>query len=779
MLINALTFLLGICIVQMLPVLPALADLYPLFISTGFCILLCFAPRFNGYIKYLGAAIFMGSGVTWSIIVAQSYLDARWPEHLAGRDVYIEGCISDIPLRRERVQSFIFQVQNIGHEEALSLSEYSRPGKLRLSWYQGRDVKSGQCWGFLVRLKPPHGFLNPGGFDYESWLYQNRIHATGYIRPSSDNRKLADPGFFSIDALRERITVFIQTTLMRSEYRGLISALSVGDRSQIHPHHWDILIKTGTNHLMAISGLHIGLAAVFGYWITRRVWPSVLYQRLPVQRLGIIVGLFLALGYALLAGMALPAQRALLMLLSISLAWLLSRSFSLLQALAMALMVILIRDPSSVLSGSLWFSFLAVVVIYYVHTGRSGQLAPWKRWSLIQVSIALALFPVSLQFFQQTSLIAPLANFILVPYVSFLIVPLILVAVLILPLSNLVSGSIFNIADSLLEWIWPLLEKLSSLEYAYWVNPSPDIVAMVVAIAGIMLLLAPAGFPGRWLGVLMIGPVLAVTIKRPEIGDYELNLLDVGQGLAIVVRTHQHALVFDTGDRFSDRFDTGKAVILPFLSHSGIKRVDKLIISHGDSDHIGGAASLLAVLPVSEVVGRDIELLDAGVKTACRKGQGWLWDGVKFEFLHPDRQYRQRNNRSCVLRISGKGGAVLITGDIEAEVEAKLVATVPGKLAADVLVVPHHGSKSSSSLPFIKAVNPELALFSAGYRNRYRLPNKEVVSRYRRAGAVTEVSGLSGAIKIGFSVNGKPLLIEKYRLDKRKYWNHVIPDTWR
>lgn len=777
MLLKALSFLIGVMLVQQL------SDLSGYLIPVvAFGLMLVLAGFYwstqNYHLRRLFQMLaFVCAGIGWTSLHALIYLEHKLPEQLAGQDVFIEGVIRDIPAVNAHVQRFMLEVEKFELDD----KTISAPQKLRLSWYYGPKINAGERWRFQVRLKPPHGFSNPGGFDYEGWLFQHGVHATGYIRKSPENSKLADASVASIDATRQQISRHIQQLLSDQPQRGLITALAVGDRSPIKPADWDTLIRTGTNHLMAISGLHIGLAAAFGFWLVRRLIPSVVMKRVPAQQLAMAAGLFIAVVYALLAGLSIPTQRALLMLSCIVGMWLLKRHFRALNALALSLLLVLLWNPISVLSPGFWFSFLAVSVIMYVFSGRlskaAGVVHRFKQWGWMQFTIALALLPLSMLFFQQASLISPLANFILVPYVSFLVVPLILLALLLMPVSTIVSDYLFIAANELLSWIWPLIEALSMHPLAYWVKAAPEWPALLLAVIGVVLLLAPKGFPVRWLGAVMMLPVLLNGAEKPAVGDFELAMLDVGQGLSVVVRTHNHVLVFDSGNKFGARLDAGKSVVIPFLRHWSVNRLDKLVISHGDADHIGGAAAILAAYPDAELIGQDIEKLIAINKKDCLRGGRWSWDGVEFEFLHPEEKiYSQRNNHSCVLKVSAAGGSVLITGDIEAEAETELIDAYGEQLQAEVLLVPHHGSKTSSTPAFISAVQAQTALFSLGYRNRYRHPHAAVVARYRQAGTAILQSGHVGAVKILFDSEQGPIVQEGHRNNQQKYWNHKIID---
>ncbi len=721
-----------------------------------------------------GLLLIFVAGFVWAQHQASDYLDHVLSEQLAGKDIVITGKIVDIPVISESVRRFVVDVEHITAPDLDNPDLETFPQRIKLSWYYGRTpVHAGETWKLTVRLKPPHGFMNPGGFDYEAWLYQHGIHATGYVRNKEHNRLLQQAPFYSIASLRETITQRIADTLPESQFRGFVSALAVGDRSGIDASHWDALISTGTNHLMAISGLHIGLAAAFGYWLCRRLIPSRWMLALPAQHSAILCGAVIALVYAGLAGFAIPTQRALLMLLCVTGAWLLRRTTRPLDVLSFALFIVLLWDPRSVLSAGFWFSFAAVAVIFYAMTGRLSQ-SRWLKWGWLQLVIALALFPLSLFMFQQVSLVSPLANLILVPYVSFLVVPAVLAGMLFMPVSTTVSEFLFSFANAMFEFIWPLLHWFSELPHAYWVQPGPGLWLTLLALVGVGIVLAPVKLFQRSAGLVFMAPVVFWQPDVPDHGAYAIDVLDAGQGLAVVVRTHSHTLVYDTGARFSDRLDIGEAVLIPFLRHRGIEHIDLLMISHGDSDHIGGAEAVLATYPETPVSGQGIDSLDA-TKSLCHAGQQWQWDGVDFSVLHPDRLYKHSNNQSCVLKITGPGGSVLLTGDIEKKIEHSLLASAADEIDADIIVVPHHGSKSSSTKDFVAAVDPDIAIFPAGYRNRYRFPNAAVWQRYYLGGAALYVTGHLGAISIRVHPESGISEAQSYREQQRKYWNHKAP----
>ncbi|TNF37448.1 MAG: DNA internalization-related competence protein ComEC/Rec2, partial [Gammaproteobacteria bacterium] len=698
-------------------------------------------PVFQGVARLM---LIMATGLLLALLHAHLYANRVLPESLAGQDFLLQGVVADIPIYDGRVQRFEFEVQHYIPQVVENV-----PQRLRVSWYHAEHkMRAGEVWQLKLRLKPPHGNLNPGGFDYERWLYQHDIHATAYVRDSRENQRLAhlETGF--INQLRQRLFEQIDREDARS---GVLAALAVGYKGAVSADDWNLLRITGTNHLMAISGLHIGLVAAMTFGLVRRFTPAWVIRQVAVQRLASILALMMAVFYAALAGFSVPTQRALIMLAVVLVAIIVGRQIRPLTGLSLALLVVLVMDPLAVLSPGFWFSFIAVAVIVYAFHGRIGQHRKLMQWSRLQWTLALFLFPLTLFLFQQASLVAPLANLILVPWVSFLVVPPLLLALPLFWIWPMAGDISLQLASMALDIIWPFMQTLGNLPLASWQQASPSLPALLLALIGTALVLAPTGLPVRWLGTFCLLPVFIQKPALPLPGDYQMTLLDVGQGLSVFVQTHGHSLLFDTGARIDDDFDLGDRVVVPFLRHKGIVALDTLVVSHGDNDHIGGARSIIRQLHVKHLLGQDIVHLEHDNKQLCTSGLSWEWDGVEFEILHPDRAYQQRNHRACVLKIRGAGGSVLIASDIERPIEYHLLQTQSDKLAADVLVVPHHGSKTSSTSAWLQAVRPTYALISAGYRNRFHHPHASVVARYQRMDVALLNTANSGAIGLYIS----------------------------
>lgn len=771
-------------------------------------------------------------GFLWALLYGYFVHSNILAPEFEGKDLIAEGKIISVPVDRGRSVRFRFRIDHL----LLDGQEIESPGKVRLSWYgtsfkrgskrqskRKPKLQAGDHWRLNIRLKRPSGFMNPGGFDYEGWLFQQHIAATGYVRKNPETNRLLEsenffPVYFSIHRLRQIIGEKLQVLSGDSGNIGVITALTIGERNQIKSSQWEILTRTGTNHLLAISGLHIGLIAGLFYFLGRKIWSfsSRLTLYWPAPKAAALTGLLGAFAYAMLAGFAIPTQRALIMVAVVMGSILLDRTSIPSRAIALALLLILLLDPLSVLSVGFWLSFFAVAAIMYGMTGRIGSKPSgvassglkssgfkkegfgqvWTQWGKIQWLVLIALLPLSLLFFQRVSILSPIANLVAVPWISFLVVPLIFLAVLMMGVQASLAGWLLLLIDSLLNGLWWFLEKLADLPFALWVQPSPPIWMVVSGLIGVVVLLAPRGFPSRWLGGVLLLPLFFNKPISPDYGEVWFTLLDVGQGLAAVVQTRSHTLVYDTGPRFSENFDTGSAVIIPFLNQNGIQKIDRLVVSHGDNDHIGGVHSILSKMQVTDVytsvpdkLAKKTPKTIARVKTRqCDDTQSWEWDGVVFRILHPpvhsgtghssnvsfQNSFKgpfQGNDGSCVLHVEAPGGSVLLTGDIHTKSEQHLIKHYSEQLSASILVVPHHGSKTSSSDDFIRAVHPQYALFPSGYRNRFRHPAKMVTDRYQKQGIQMLDSASHGAIHFQIK-SGKSLLPpETYRQIGRHYWN--------
>ncbi len=784
MVVSALSFLAGLLLVQQLPVLPDIKWLIAGVLAA--CII--------AWLRYWRCLFFV-VGVLWATIFAIHQLSGRLLEPLEGTEIRVVGTIADLPEQDEKRVRFDFIPRDgvyatslsgtgvairdaTGQSEAVSAifgnhskAEQKLPAKLRLSWYYpDQTVKAGQNWAFTVKLKRVHGTMNPGGFDYERQLFTEGIGATGYVRPDPKPQLLGrDSAWSNIAVWRQTITDLLSSNLGDSPSLALIKALTLGDGNSITQEQWDVFRKTGTTHLVVISGSHIGLIAGLVYFLVLKLWAWTGWLRWSPQKIAAISAVIVGIFYSGLAGFSVPTQRSVIMLLIAMAAIVLQRNNRPFNTLAIALFAVLAFDPLAILAVGFWLSFLAVSLIVYAVSGRLGS--PGHFWGLIKLNwvTSVGLSPLLLLFFQQVSVISPLANVVAVPVISFLVVPLALLAVLIMFISETLADKLFYFVDAMLQGLWWLLAQMAELPLATVNHSPPALWALLFAVPGVLLLLAPVGIPARWLSFVMFLPLVFTETKQPDTGTIAMTMLDVGQGLAVVVQTTHHLLVYDTGAKFSEQSDMGQNVLLPFLRAKGLGKIDSLIISHGDNDHIGGAASLMRGIKTEQVLTSAPQQLVQYAPVDCMAGQTWQWDGVKFTMLSPQQAFVSENDKSCVLKIESEQLTVLLTGDIESATESWLVETYGDSLKADVISAPHHGSKTSSTSGFLNAIQPRYVLIPAGYRNQFGHPHKQVLTNYREVNAKWLNTADSGAIFV--DVKNKVLEVQGIRDKQGKYWN--------
>ncbi len=766
MLSGTIAFFVGICAVLACPWPPSVALLPAVLGMLG--LLSCFLPA-GARRHCLQWSLCFVAGLLWVWWRAELILAQELPRELEGRTISVRGRVISLPERYPDRVRFAFHVLELIDPEG---KRRASPGKVRLSWY-GRTVPihAAEHWQLRVRLKRPHSLANPGGFDYERWLFQHRLRAVGYVYNHPGNRRLRSAPGWSIERLRESLSSQARQLLAERPAAALLIGLGVGDRSAISPEQWRILRHTGTSHLLAISGLHIGLVAAAAAWLGRGLWRRLVYwlPRLPAQHFAILLALPAATAYAALAGFSLPTCRALIMLGVAALAYLRGHRLGSSGIFALALLGILLLDPLAPISPGFWLSFGAVAVIWLSLRAR-GKMEKWRSWWQVQFAISLIMLPLLLAWFRQYPLFSLLANLLAVPWVGLLVLPATLAGFALLPLAPGAAQWPLQGAALALDGLWFCLQQLTKLPGFFLQPPAVSGTALLLGFLGALLLLLPAPVLPRVLGLACLLPLFFSAPKLPQNDAVHLTLLDVGQGLAAVVRTRQHVLIYDTGEARRGRRSIAESVLIPYLRSHGLRRVHTLIISHGDNDHAGGLHEILDYAQVDRILvgeSRPSWQLD---HQPCLDGQAWNWDGVHFELLHPERdQPASGNNRSCVLKISAHGRSILLTGDIEKPAERELLARHRQRLQADVLLVPHHGSRTSSSVPFIEAVAPHYALLSVGYLNRFRLPKKDILERYARFGAKILSTAQEGMIEVRLNADGWQ--IERYRHRWRRIWH--------
>jgi competence protein ComEC len=761
MLMGIIAFLTGIIALTLFSPLPSVNIIIFLLLSTSFAYLLCIR-RNKFIIQFLLIAVL---GFSWAWLHAYWILQWNLPPSLENKPIIITGYIASLPKITDQEQQFIFTMQ--------SFNQQSQSTKLRLSWFKQNlsPVHVGDRWQLQVRLKRPHAEVNPGTFSYEEWLFVQQIRATGYVINSPQNRLLQSNWYYhTLDRIREYLQLKIQHALAGQDTAGLIIALIVGSQNAITAQQWQVMQATGTNHLMAIAGVHIGFVSGFIYLVINFIWrrSKRLPLILPAPQAAAIAALLAAFFYSALAGFALPTQRALVMLTVFMLGVLLRRQLALFNAFIIAVWLVLLWNPLAILTISFWLSFGTVFAILYGISGRLHPTGWWWHWGRVQWVITIALIPFAIWLFQQVSLVSFLANSVAVPAVGFLVLPLCALGVILLLICQPLGTWILWLAAKITGFIWDFLSMLAHAKLAVWQQALPNMLIFMLAIIGILLFLAPKGLPGRWLGICWLLPLLFYKPASPKEGEMWFTLLDVGQGLSAVIQTQHHTLVYDTGPKAGD-FDAGQSIVLPYLRYAGITKLDTLVVSHGDNDHIGGAPAILQGLPTSVVLTSVPQRLQHA--QLCLAGQHWLWDGVTFTMLYPSIDLLNLdNNSSCVLKITAGKTSILLTGDIEKSAEDYLVTHAATLLPATILVAPHHGSKTSSSLNFIDLINPQYVLFPIGYLNRYHFPNNSVIKRYQTIHAQLLNTANSGAIVMHISAKAGVVKILQARQTLKKIW---------
>lgn len=688
-------------------------------------------------------------GLTWACISAHWALAERLPAALDGRTLWLEGRVSGLPEQRDGVVRFQLEEPRSRRAEL--------PRRLRLAWYGGPQVKAGERWRLAVKLKRGRGLVNPQAFDYEAWLLAQRIGATGTVKQGERLAEARGPAAWR-DALRLRLLAV--DAFGRA---GGLAALVLGDDSGLSTDDWRLLQDTGTVHLMVISGQHVALVAALIYGLIAGLarlgcWPS----GRPWLTWACALAFAAALGYGLLAGFEVPVRRACVMVGLVLLWRLRFRHLGVWLPWLLALDAVLLVEPLASLQAGFWLSFAAVAVLALVFAGRLGAWSPWRSWGRAQWTMAVGLLPVLLALGLPVSLSGPLANLIAVPWVSFLVVPLALLGTCLLPLPGVGAGLLW-LAGGLLELLFRLLAGIAAWLPA-WTAPTLPGWAWALGALGAFLVLLPPGVPPRLLGLALLVPMLAPPVPRPAPGQAEVWVLDVGQGLSVLVRTREHALLYDAGPRFGE-FDLGERVVVPALRGMGVGRLDLLLLSHADTDHAGGAVAVHRALPVTRVVSGEHEALTEELAAEpCVDGADWRWDGVRFTTWRWT-EATAGNAASCVLRVEAGGERLLLTGDIDARAERALRAA--GRdLRADWLLAPHHGSRSSSSMAFLKAVRPHTVLISRGVHNAFGHPHPLVLARYRALGSEVADTAERGALRIRL---GQHSTIEALR-DRPRFW---------
>jgi competence protein ComEC len=786
-------FVAGVFLLQQQAALPSRAMLAVLALAAGAFGALALRARLQRDVAGPGpaAAVLLAAacaaGFAYAGWRANDRLDVALSPGDEGKDVGIVGIVAGLPSTMERGLRFEFEVERV------ATPGVPVPPRLSLAWYaEDAAVAPGERWAFTARLRRPHGAFNPGGFDLEGWLFERNLRASGYVRERPAPRRLqamvwsADS---AIDRARSELRARLQARVGGQALGGVLIALVLGDQRAIAEADWMLFNRTGISHLVSISGLHItmisGLVALVAGGLWRRT-PRTLALA-PAQTAAAVAAVLAALAYCLLAGWGVPARRTFFMLATVAAAAWLRLGTRPLTTLALAAAVVCMLDPWAVIAPGFWLSFGAVAAIMVTVGGRPAAREPGWRSRLreaarVQVAVTLALLPLTAVLFQQVSLVSIAANVVAIPLVSLVVTPLALAAGLLVMLPaplDWLAAPCLALAHALLVALHAFLTVLAAPSWASLALPAPPFWALALALAGVAWLLAPPGWPLRWAGATWLLPMLLWPAARPAEGDLWVTALDVGQGMAVLVESKSHSLLYDTGPRFSGSADAGGRIVLPYLRWRGIEALDLLVVSHLDSDHSGGARSVLRGVPVAAVLSSvdpsHPALLGADAVQRCEAGQQFDLGPLRVEVLRPPAaEYAQprlaTNAASCVLRLGLGRHRLLLTGDLPARGEAELAAR-EADLRVDWLSMPHHGSRSSSSDALLDAAAPAWASAQAGYRNRFGHPDAQVLARYMARGVHVVRSDESGMAQWRFAGDGA-VEVHRWRAFAHRYWNN-------
>lgn len=774
--VNLLFFYFGIILVGCLPELPSiLVSSALLALATVTAIL--FRKKSISCIWFLALTL----GLCYGVIAGHRLLENQLLDNLAEQDLVVEGQVIDLPQENNRRQLFTFKVKRAYSPYHPDAVFNPFPQKITISSYSDIRVKTGEQWRLTVKLKKPRGFVNPGGFDYQASLLRRSVGATGYIR-DGQNVKLQEQPTFSMDVLRYELQQWL-IKKSKSPEKGILVALLVGDTSLVDKDHWGEMIKTGTNHLIAISGLHLGFFAIVGFFLGNLIgrFVQLFWHKYPSMMSGYIFSVSLTLFYSVIAGLNIPTIRTLIMLASVQLALLWRRSFRARDTLLIALVLVLLYDPLAAYDMGFWLSFCAVTMLIFCFSGRialvqNNTLGMTSKNHLIVfvktqwVMFIGLLIPLAV-LIHTSSLLAPPANFIAIPIITFFVVPCLI-------LSALCHFSFFGAESFFLhcaEWSMSVVHEW--LNYLLVMgngkfNPLINFNswAIFLAVLSVFLMLLPRGLSNKYLGAA--GLLLALIIPLKQLPDLQILVFDVGQGTAVFVRTPHHQLLYDAGPLYTENFDAGSGIIVPYLQSQGVQYLDKLVVSHNDQDHSGGLSGVLASTKVNQLwLGEPDKFHGQArdpVAENCHEQKPWQWDQVNFRFITwPIQPQAKANNHSCVLLVEFNGHKILLTGDIEKEVEHILLAQ-ESLTSVDILLAPHHGSHTSSTAEFVAQVHPQTVIYSAGFHNQHGHPHADIQARYLAAGSIPLNTAFNGALE--FIWRGDLASVIQYRQASKRYW---------
>ncbi len=757
----AVALAIGSWLILQQPQLPALW-VWSLLIMLAGVMARTFSPS-----KSVIAGLLVGAVV--AAISAERHLVRQLPVELANTELSVTGTITGIPDHEPLRSVFVLQVMQF--DGAVSFA----PQRLRVSWYRpgSRRPAAGERWQFTVKLRDAVSLGNPGSFDYRRWLFQQRIDALATVRDSPPPVHLAAAPGWQLDTVRAALAARIAALPGADHTVGLMQALALGLGHGVSDEQRAILRDSGTAHLLAISGLHIGLVASWAFvlagWVWR--WRPGWQSRVGRRPFALAAGAVAAFAYALCAGFALPTQRALLMLLVVAIAGFTHRSIGPPKALSVALVLVVLVDPLALLSPGFWLSFGTVTALLYLHRGHIHVVTPVRKLFGVHAQLGIVLLPVTAWFFDSGAVIAPLANLVAIPLVGMLVVPLALCTLMLaVPLP-----SVANL--SLVAGQWLLARLLEGLDLSMDALAGsvplslPGGELFMLALAGVLLAMAPRGIGVRRYALPLLLPALWFNLSPRQVEGLEVHVLDVGQGLAVLVLTREHTLLYDTGDQRSPGVSQVTSLIMPYLRQQGRRKIDSVVISHPDRDHSAGWADLHALFPEAQWHASQPAAMPETDAVRCEAGHNWSLDGVGLAFLHPAAHDQgSDNDLSCTLLIHLGASRILLTGDIEARAETLLVRRT-GALPVTLMTAPHHGSRTSSGDDLLDAFTPEHVVFPAGRDNRYGFPHPDVRLRYTLRGAETFVSGIDGATVFRFDHRGLRQPPDTWWRSNRRIWH--------
>ena len=748
------------------------------------------------------------------------YLKADKPQQklsaqFEGRPIIIKGFIDELPRVLEKSVQFGFQITHweIPYVKQTMENDQHFPRRVSLL-YPSKDLvqvfKPGQYLELKVKLKQIHGLKNPYGFDVEEWMYIQNYDAQGVIQKGGARLLKSEHHDFktTFELLRFYIRQKIQNSLgTDAQYAGVIAALVIGDQQMIHPEDWKVFAQTGIGHLISISGLHVTMLAGFGAWISvLLVKQTRLIYWQPAPYIASCIGFLTAFVYTWLAGFQIPAQRTAFMVGIAALGMYLGRNLHMMDVWLWALFLVLTCHPWAVYSPGFWLSFGAVMAMIFAMPQNQQQVIDIDLFFIqklkksfgeatrVQAVVTIALIPLTLYWFYQISLISPIANAIAIPVVSFLVTPFAMLGAF----SPWFFGDVFLwIAHTIFSILMILIRPLGQMEWSSISGAKPSGWHLLLSLLGVIICIRPGILIESWKSRIL-GLMICLTLFIPKEyllgripkGEVEMTVWDIGQGNAVMIQTKSHSLLFDTGPISFGKFDPGEKVIIPHLKAQGVRKIDQLVISHQDADHIGGLRYLLENFPIQNAMGSispDHQAQQYFSKNKvflekCQAGQSWHWDGIDFYVWHPQlqedlkSQYKSTkpNDMSCVIEVRNSHHSIWLTGDIEKNAERLIVERLIESQAHLqtiqrrnlILMAPHHGSKSSSTPSFLEYLDPEFAFSQTGYKNRYRHPHPDIVKRYQD-GEIDLFDTVQTGAQI-WSTKGDQFRIQKFRNETSK-----------